>query len=88
MLVHAGHGRETMAVNGREQGEATCTTFAEFDQIRAHEPQRPGQGAGRKRPDARSSAAWVPVPCPAWSMMQLTFRRGPVVEAMRRFSFG
>lgn len=35
MLVHAGHGRVTMAVNGREQGEATCTTFAEFDQIRA-----------------------------------------------------
>jgi hypothetical protein len=89
MLIHASQGRVTMVVNERERPEPTCTTFAEFDQIRDGMSRRRVASVLRgKRVDRESSAMWLPVPCQGWSVMQVTFRHGRVVDRLRSFYFG
>jgi hypothetical protein len=89
MLIHASQGRVTMVVNERERPEPTCTTFAEFDQIRdGMSRRRVASVLGGKRIDRESSAVWLPVPCQGWSVMQITFRDGRVVDRLRSFYFG
>jgi hypothetical protein len=89
MLIHASSGRVTMVVNERERAQASCTTFAELDRVQV------GMSRGAvarllagKRFDLQSSSVWVPRPCQGWSIMQVSFRRGRVVDAMRSFYFG
>lgn len=89
MLIHASHGRVTMVVNERERPEPTCTTFAEFDQIREGMSRRTVARVLRgKRVDREGSAVWLPVPCQGWSVMLVTFSQGRVIEVVRGFSFG
>jgi len=89
MLIHASSGRVTMVVNERERAQASCTTFAELDRVQVGMSRSAVARLLRgKRFDLQSSSVWVPRPCQGWSIMQVSFRRGRVVEAMRSFYFG
>jgi len=89
MLIHASSGRVTMVVNEPERPASACTTFAEFDQVQVGmNRQAVGDLLLGKRIDVLPDGIWVPQPCQGWSLMQLTFQRGRVVETMRTFYFG
>ena len=85
MLIHASSGRVTMVVNERERAEASCTTFAELDRVQLGMSRSAvAKLLAGKRFDLQSSSVWVPRPCQGSSIMQVTFRRGRVVVAMRQ----
>ncbi|SDR69918.1 hypothetical protein SAMN04488543_0104 [Friedmanniella luteola] len=89
MLIQADDGRITFVVNAGERRDATCTTAAEFDQLRDGMTRARADHLLRgKQFDLKRSDEWQPVPCQGWSTQQVTFRGGRVATHVRGFYFG